>query len=140
LEIPNSKFDIDLRNGKFAEWLIHELLSDECGTIEVKRDFKVSETGNLAIEFTYRGRPSGIAITEATWWAFVLDGPRYKHDVILIIKTSRLHAMAKYFYDQGDWMPGGDDNASEMVLIPVTRLLAWEPRLSTPTLALSRGK
>lgn len=135
--IPNSKFDIDLRNGQFAEWLIHELLSDECGTIEVKRDFKVSETGNLAIEFRCRGRKSGISITEATWWAFVLDGPRYEHEVVLIIKASRLRIMANYFYEQNQWTLGGDDNASEMVLIPVTRLLAWEPPVAAPVMRSS---
>ena len=44
-------------------------------TVEVKHDRMVAQTGNLAIELSYKGRPSGLHATTAVWWAIVV-GPR----------------------------------------------------------------
>ena len=57
----NYNFDLDLQDGEGGERLVQEILSGERGTVEVKRDFIVSESGRVAIEFLCRGRPSGIA-------------------------------------------------------------------------------
>jgi hypothetical protein len=39
--------------------------------IEVKNDRASHRTGNVVIEDSYGGRPSGIETTKATWWAYI---------------------------------------------------------------------
>ena len=106
--MAQSKWDIDLTAGLFAEKLVIDILGDARGTLEVKRDFKVSDTGNIAIEYRYRNKPSGIAATKATWWALVLDGPRYGHEIIVLIRTERLKQIARSFYKANRITHGGD--------------------------------
>ena len=75
------RFDIDLAYGQQGELFVADIrdgLRD--GTVEVKRDGRFHDTGNLYIEHECRrqGRyqPSGIATTEAKVWVFVLgDAP-----------------------------------------------------------------
>lgn len=130
----NYDFILDLREGTAAERLVKEILSGERGTVEVKREWYVSSSGNVAIEFKCRRRPSGIATSTATWWAFVLDGPKYGHEVVILIKRARLRDLAREFYKKGSWKPGGDDSASRMVLIPVEELVKWVPSTVAPEL------
>lgn len=130
----NSDFDLDLQDGKAGEELVRAILSNELGTVEVKRDFKVSESGNVAIEYRCWHKRSGISATKALWWAIILDGTRYGHEVVILIKTDRLKAIAKYWYAQGMKTHGGDDNASEMVLVPVGQLVLWSSTIVQPVL------
>ena len=39
-------------------------------TIEVKKDFKSQETGNIVIETSMNGQRSGLSTTQADWWVF----------------------------------------------------------------------
>jgi hypothetical protein len=84
-----SAFDLDLEFGQEGETLVKELLTGG-HTIEVKRDRKWKETGNLYIEtscfFTRNNQwaPSGLMVTEAKYWAFVLE------DATLIVPTDAL--------------------------------------------------
>jgi len=123
----NYDFKIDLPEGEAGERLTKGILTGERGTVEVKRDWRVSETGNIAIEFKCRGKKSGVATSTATWWAVVLDGPKYGHEVIILIKRHRLRAMAAEYYREGNWTYGGDDGKSLIVLIPVHQLVSWVP-------------
>ena len=93
-------------------------------TIEAKRDFKVSDTGNVAIEYECRGKPSGIAITKAIWWAILLNGDKYNGDVIVFIKTGRLKEIARKYRRLGKDIWGGDDGRAKMVLVPVKELMS----------------
>lgn len=43
-------------------------------TLEVKRDRRAAETGNIYIEISCNGRHSGIMATKATWFTIVTDG------------------------------------------------------------------
>lgn len=83
-----------------GEELVRRLLrGDE--TIEVKRDFRVSNSGNIAIEREgLRGRKSGIASTTAEWWAFILDGYNFESEVIIFIKTARLKTLVELFANE----------------------------------------
>lgn len=38
--------------------------------VEVKEDFLCKNTGNIAVEVECRGKPSGLAVTEADWWVY----------------------------------------------------------------------
>ena len=112
----DKRFDLNLVEGHVAE---HELASI-LETVELKKDYKAKDTGNVVIEYEYRGQPSGIATTKAKYWAFWLVG----FDTIIIIKTTKLKALAKYYWYQEDHnVIGGDDNASKLILLPIQELL-----------------
>ena len=67
-----STFDFDLKYGQIREKRVAELLKD--GKVEVKTERSWwRKTGNVAIEYEYRGKPSGIDKTEAKWWFHILE-------------------------------------------------------------------
>ena len=72
-----SSFDLDFSFGREGEELVEQLLT-KGKRVEVKRDRKWQDTGNVYIEtacfFTKKNEwaPSGLAVTEAEYWAFVL--------------------------------------------------------------------
>lgn len=117
------KFEKDLDYGKIGEFWADDALSN--GTFEVKteRDIWV-KTGNIAIEIRGRdGRKSGISVTEADTWIQLLsiDG------VVkggFILKVADLKKRMKELYANGTarLVMGGDDNATQMMLIPIDKL------------------
>lgn len=86
--LKNSDWDLDLRAGEAGESKLADLLHMD--TIEVKTDRRWKDTGNLFIEEscfqqgTRMWAPSGISISKATHWAFVLD------DSVLIVDKNLL--------------------------------------------------
>ena len=111
-------FDIDLQYGNNGEQLVLSLLNGG-KKIEVKTDRMAHKTGNIAIEFRCRGKLSGIATSEADYWALVLaDG-----SLTLFIKTEILKAIARAYYVKGFIKQGGDGFASEMIIIPIKILI-----------------
>lgn len=56
-------------------------------TIELKHDMMHTKTGNIGVEFHSWQKPSGIAVTEATYWCFAL------HDGFWIVATDKLKQM-----------------------------------------------
>lgn len=123
------RFDLDLLKGQVAEDLVEALLCGEM-TVEVKRDYKVSQTGNVAIEGRYRGRNSGIVASTADWWAFTLSGDRYDDnggmpEVVVLIKRERLWRILRAARVAGRLriVAAGDDHAAKTALLPVADLL-----------------
>lgn len=114
-------FDLDLQRGKIGERLLKELLEGD--KVECKRDSRVSETGNLAIETECRHKPSGLTTTQAEWQAFILAGDGYSDEVIVIVSTSRLKRILAKHKDKYQTTKGGDDNLSELTLMPLHALL-----------------
>ena len=117
------KFEKDLEFGKTGESWIDDLLSN--GTIEVKteRDIWVN-TGNIAIEIRGRdGRLSGISITEADTWIHLLS-VNGSIEGGFLFKVSDLKERVKELYESGDAKikKGGDDDATQMVLLPIDKL------------------
>jgi hypothetical protein len=117
-------FDIDLNFGKIYEEKIKELFEGE-GSIEVKTERDIwADTGNIAIEIRSRGKPSGLSITEAKWWiqVFTVD-----EDVkfMLMFRVDNLRKAVKYLYinELAPKINGGDDNTSELILVPISTLL-----------------
>jgi hypothetical protein len=86
--VKDSNWDLDLRAGLLGESVVADILKAD--TVEVKTDRRWYETGNLYIETEcyYKSsnswEPSGIAVSKATHWAFVLE------DSVLIVPTFRL--------------------------------------------------
>ena len=112
----NSNFRYDLKIGQLQEQWLAEVL--DSSTLEVKRDFKASQTGNVFVEFFCRGKASGIATTEADYWAFILD-----EEIVVILPTSKVKALVEEAQEEGRVVKGGDSNLSEGALIKIERLL-----------------
>lgn len=92
----NSSFDLDFGYGRKGEKLVEELLT-EGKRIEVKRDRKWNKTNNLYIEVecwflkTQSWEASGLMVTEAEYWAFVLEKG------VLMVPTDHVHYAIKNF-------------------------------------------
>jgi hypothetical protein len=91
--MKNSDFDIDLKFGKQGEDTVANLLSIE--TVEVKRDARWKETGNLYIETecwynnSQSWEQSGLSVSKSSHYAFVLEG------MVVIIPTPDLKAVVE---------------------------------------------
>jgi hypothetical protein len=115
-----SSFDLDFSFGKAGEQLVSDLLT-EGKRIEVKRDRKWNVTGNVYIEtdcfFTKSNAwaPSGLSITEAEYWAFVLN-----HTVLMLPTTTLWEAVRKYGKDITCEIP---PNLSRGYLVKVVDLI-----------------
>ena len=116
----DNKFDIDLSKAQIREKELRDILGKS--KVEVKTDSIWKGSKNLAVEFRCRGKPSGISVSEAEYYAFILDANTYTEG-ILIIPIEKLLYLARKFYRMGKVKNGGDDNASEMVLIPITEFV-----------------
>ena len=84
------------------------------GRVEVKTDRKCADTGNVAVEVSYRGEMSGIVTTTATWWAYVLA------DEVVVVRASVLReAVLSGSHRE---VSGGDGRAARVRLVPVDDL------------------
>ena len=62
----NTKFDLDLEYGQIREKRVADLLKGSKVEIKTERAWW-RKTGNIAIEYEYRNKPSGIDKTESKW-------------------------------------------------------------------------
>jgi len=95
--MSRSDWDLDLRFGQEGEVFVNNLLTSPIETVEVKRDRRWKETGNLYIETECWSDvlacwyASGISITRATHWSFILE------DSVLTVPTNNIRkAIAIY--------------------------------------------
>ena len=117
----NKKFDLDLSFGESSEkWI--QWLGSSSALVEVKTERNMwAKTGNLAIEYKYKGQPSGIAATASDWWIHVLSlNGEVKMAFIwpvTILKNFLLQA-----FNPGSELKlitGGDGNHSNLILVPI---------------------
>lgn len=65
---------IEVMDGYFPDYDVRWTYKGQSGTIECKLDRFTKSTGNIAIEFESRGKPSGIQTTKAdNYFYFVAD-------------------------------------------------------------------
>ena len=119
----NNKFDLDLDFGKVGEKYIEQVFEGD-GRIEVKTERDIwATTGNIAIEVRCRGKLSGISTTDAQTWIQLFS---LKDDIKggFIMPVKQLKARIKELHESGDarLVMGGDDDASQMVLVPINKL------------------
>ena len=95
--MSRSDWDLDLRFGQQGEVMVNSLLTAPIETVEVKRDRRWKETGNLYIETECWSDvlacwyASGISTTKASHWSFILE------DSVLTVPTQRVRlAIAKH--------------------------------------------
>ena len=111
----NSDFKFDLEIGQMGEKTLASIL--EGHKIEVKTDIKTKETGNVFVEYESRGKPSGISISQAMWYCFIVE------DRIIILPTEKLKQIARRYYNTDRDLSGGDSNTSKGIIIPVEELV-----------------
>jgi hypothetical protein len=113
-------WDISLELGEHHEKCVREIF--EGGeTIEVKADKMWHTTGNIAIEYRFRGRPSGLSTTEAKWWCVVLTNKKdpKKSDMIILWETMNLRRHLKSILNRLKKVNGGYRSASKILLVPL---------------------
>jgi hypothetical protein len=116
------QFDVTLEFGQSRENALKDLFYN-C-TVEVKSDQMCRRTGNVFIEYAQQGKPSGIMVTKADYWAIEFDD-----DCWLFERTARLRRIAREVAEERKskglkpGTPGGDNN-NVGVLIPVERLVS----------------
>tara|TARA_Y100000593_G_scaffold24082_1_gene47778 strand:+ start:7345 stop:7794 length:450 start_codon:yes stop_codon:yes gene_type:complete len=116
-------FDIDLEFGKMGEEFVSKVLEGN-SKVEVKTERDIwKKTGNIAIELRCKGKPSGVSTTESTVWIHLLA---YKGAIEggFLFKVDELKDKIKKLHNEGNLnlVMGGDDNASQMALLPIGEL------------------
>jgi len=115
----DKRFDVNLLEGKLSESKWAKILE----TVEFKKDYKAHETGNIAVEYKYRGNPSGIATTKAKYVAYILVDKKQNDNVVFFMKTEILRMMCRAYLDKPEHnIMGGDNNESNLILLPVKEL------------------
>ena len=117
------KFDHDLEFGQLGEDFVKSMQSKNT-KIEVKTERDIwKTTGNIAIEIRCRGKKSGISVTEAQTWVHLLS---YKNNIeggfIFSTKYLKDKIVEMHKNEEVKLVMGGDDNMSQMVLIPIEKL------------------
>ena len=116
-------FDLDLKFGKLGEDFVNDIQNGN-DKIEVKTERDIwKTTGNIAIEMRYKGSPSGISTTESNLWVHLLS---YKGVIEggFMFNVDLLKEKIKKLHKSGDlkMVMGGDDNMSQMALLPIKEL------------------
>jgi hypothetical protein len=119
----SDNFDIDLDFGKIYEQKVKDIFEGK-GGIEVKTERGAwKKTGNIAIEIRYKGNPSGLSTTNADWWVHILSN-NGDIDTALMFKVNKLKKKISKLVSRKEAhiVMGGDNNKSEIVLVPINKL------------------
>lgn len=121
----DNKFDVDLQYGQEGErWLLW--LGTDQAKVEVKTERDVWLTsGNAIFEYRSRGKPSGIAVTQADYWMHLFK----EKDITIMafmFRTLELKEFLRLVFKHPEKYSarlavGGDDNTSEIIILPI----AW---------------
>jgi len=119
----NGNFDIDLDFGQVYEEKIRKIFQGK-GGIEVKTERDMwKRTGNIAIEVSYKGNPSGLSSTNADWWIHILSD-NGEIDTAFMFEVHRLKKKIRRLVSRKEAhiVMGGDNNDSKIVLVPISKL------------------
>ena len=117
------KVEEDMLFGKIGEKFTEELFEGNT-KIEIKTERDIwKTTGNIAIEIRCKGKPSGISTTKSSVWIHLLA----QKGVIqggFLFKVDLLKGKIKKLQKEGRLVlkMGGDDNLSQMALLPIKEL------------------
>lgn len=117
-------FPHDVKVGEVGEKFVEAIFSSPDIKLEVKKDDWTVKTGNIAIEFECRGKPSGILVTRADFWCHVIG-----HYFVLVFPVDflkfiqrTLSTNPKYVKEMGDRNKEGG-KVSKAILIPWKELI-----------------
>ncbi len=116
----NSDFRYDLEFGVLeGETWFEQIVSNK--KFEVKTDRQSAKTGNIYIEYESRGKPSGIATTQADYWVYKITDVK-----AIVIATDELKRVVKQLVLEQKAranVRGGDNNTSVGVLVKIKDLV-----------------
>lgn len=120
------KFDVQLTGGHKSEVQYGGIMMDS--KTEVKRESYLWElTRNICIEYRHNGKPSGIWVTEAEWWAHELVHTLSDETEVswgyLVLPVWRLKELCRDAFRKGAKRCGvGDDGLSDVILVRLADL------------------
>tara|TARA_R110001606_G_scaffold6316_1_gene28462 strand:- start:133 stop:495 length:363 start_codon:yes stop_codon:yes gene_type:complete len=114
----NSDFKYDLKVGQVKEKELANILQNE--KIEVKTDLQAHKTGNIFIEYESRGKPSGIATSEAKYYCIAIQ------ETFIILPSTHLKKLCRIHLNTNRDRKGGDSNSSKGILLPVKNLYQYK--------------
>jgi hypothetical protein len=114
----NSDFKHDLEVGQAYENQLAHILGMNESKVEVKRDFKAMNTGNIFVEYFCRGKLSGIATSDADFYCYFLSD-----DHFIMTTTNRLKEMCRPYLSTKRDVVGGDSNTSKGILLPLENFI-----------------
>lgn len=91
---------------------------------EIKSD-KYPKTGNMVIEIRDAGKPSGISKTEADVFIYNYTNISDKFIYLFFIDVKDLKSLVRDNFDKLKVVHGGDNNESEIVLIPMKKFQSY---------------
>lgn len=117
----DSRFDFDLRYGKVRERFLADLLQNQ--RVEVKSDRLAWKTGQAFVELYDAGKPSGLMVTRAPWWAFIVDTREGQPHHVVLVQTPYLWVLTDRWYRAKGLTQGGDGNKVQGVRVPLSALV-----------------
>lgn len=109
------QFDLDLQAGEDWEDFFENIVAS--GKVECKRDRKVRLTGNIYIEYRCFGKPSGLSVTEAEWWAIGIENESGDIETAILASVPWLKEKCREYLKTSRDVGGGDDGASQGILL-----------------------
>lgn len=115
----DKRFDIDLQYGQVFEQKVADMLQNKKIEVKTERDMWKS-TGNIVVEFESRGKPSGIAATEAEYWFHNLA---IGEDIVMTLVFPTKILRNYITQNIPKMVRGGDNNTSRLYLIKLQELV-----------------
>lgn len=106
------RYDLTKRNGDKAERVVDNFFKQDIVNIEVKRDMRWCETGNIFVEthcyYKSSGifEESGILITTATSWVYVIGQSKFvvpPHVLLTLIKRPQVRRVPNRHEPNPSW-------------------------------------
>jgi hypothetical protein len=110
----NSDFRYDLKIGLLKESELAEIFTNK--KVEVKYDLQALQTHNVYVEYSSRGKLSGISTSESDYYCFCFG------DTFHLIKTEILKERCRKYLKTDRDKSGGDSNTSKGILLPINEL------------------
>lgn len=114
MSLARPSFDLDLARGQVTEGLVEGLLTDRV-KVEVKDQSRART--HVFIELEDAGRPSGLNVTTADYWAIRLARS------IVMIATDELRALVRKGAIARGLSRGGDNFEAVGVALPISWLV-----------------